>query len=147
MASTYVRQLQRIANDYMASGHTVVTAREIAAWAVQNGLWKPRPADVVNQCAEQLSRAMREEYIVDPQGRTVRVKHAARIEQLVLWADIRTADPTHMAIAFKQRRQQILGDCRQLERDVASFNENRRPTKPIQIIFDFTKDLEEEAAA
>ena len=147
MASTYIRQMQRMVNDYMASGRKVATAREIATWAVHNGLWKPQPSDVINQCAEQISRAMREEYIVDPQGRTVRAKHAARIEQLVLWADIRTADPAHIEIAFKQRRQQILGDCRQLQRDVDSFNDNRKPPKPIQIIFDFTKDLEEEAAA
>jgi len=119
----------------------------MAAWAVHSGLWKPQPADVINQCAEQLSRAMREEYVVDPQGRSVRAKHAARIEQLVLWADIRTATAAHMEIAFKQRRQQILGDCRQLQFDVDSFNENRKPPKLIQIIFDFTRDLEEEALA
>lgn len=147
MAHTYVRNLQRIVNDYMASGRSVATAREMAAWAVHNNLWKPRPADVINQCAEQLSRAMREEYIVDPQGRTVRAKHAARMEQIVLWADIRTAEPRHLEIAFKQRRQQILGDCRQLQRDVDSFNQNRQPSKPIQIVFDFTNDLEEEALA
>src|SRR6267142_6052367 len=135
MAGTYVRNLQRIVNDYMASGRSVATAREMAAWAVHNNLWKPRPADVINQCAEQLSRAMREEYIVDPQGRSVRAKHAARVEQLVLWADIRTAEPAHMEIAFKQRRQQILGDCRQLQFDVDSFNENRKPPRPIQIVF------------
>ncbi|MGH7367673.1 MAG: hypothetical protein ACREK9_14810 [Candidatus Rokuibacteriota bacterium] len=145
--STYTRNLQRIVNDYMASGRSVATAREIAAWAVHSNLWQPRPADVINQCAEQLSRAMREEYIVDPQGRSVRAKHAARVEQLVFWADIRTAEPTHMEIAFKQRRQQILGDCRQFQNDVDSFNENRKLPKTIQIIFDFTRDLEEEALA
>ena len=147
MGSAYVRQIQRIVNDYMTGGRQVATAREIAAWAVHNGLWKPRPADVINQCAEQVARAMREEYITDPQGRVVRAKHAARIEQFVLWADIRTADPAHIEVAFKQRRQQILGDCRQLQRDVDSFNDNRKPARLIQIVFDFSRDLEEEAAA
>jgi hypothetical protein len=70
----------------------------------------------VNRLAEQMSRAMREEYIIDAQGRSVRAKHAARIkrdnEQLTLWADIRSAEPKHMQIAFQQRRQQIVGDCR-----------------------------------
>ncbi len=46
-----------------------------------------------------------------------------------------------MDVAFKQRRRAILGDCRQLNLDVDSFNENRVPDDPIQLIFDFTNDL------
>ena len=84
---------------------------------------------------------MREEYITDAQGRTVRAKHAARIEQAVLGADIRTAPREHMEIAFKQRRRAILGDCRQLKLDVDSFNDNRSPEQPIPLTFDFTNDL------
>ena len=30
----------------------------------------------------------------------------------MLWADVRTAPKRHMEIAFQQRRQQIVGDCR-----------------------------------
>jgi hypothetical protein len=90
---------------------------------------------------------MREEYITDPQGRKVRAKHAARIdqegEQLVLWADIRTASRSYMETAFKQRRNQIVSDCYQLKTDVDSFNENRSADRPIQMVFDFTYDLEE----
>ena len=106
---------------------------------------------MISRCAEELARAMREEYIVDPQGRTVRAKHVARTEsngrQIPLWADIRTANRAHMHLAFQQRRQQILGDCRQLKVDVDSFNENRCQEQPIQMVFDFTEDLAEEAAA
>ncbi len=139
---TYHQQLQRIVNRYIEAGEEwPTTARRIAAWAVQEGLWKPPPSSLVNQCAEALADAMREEYIVDPQGRKVRAKHAARVEQTVLWADIRTAPRQHMEVAFKQRRQQILGDCRQLKDDVDSFNENRSVSRPIQMVFDFTNDL------
>ncbi|HUT73485.1 MAG TPA: hypothetical protein VM221_01470 [Armatimonadota bacterium] len=95
---------------------------------------------------------MREQYVTDPQGRSVRAKHVARVnrngEQLPLWADIRSASREHMEIAFQQRRQQIVGDCRQLKTDVDSFNENRNPGAPIQMVLDFTYDVEElEAAA
>jgi len=48
-----------------------------------------------------------------------------------------------MAIAFQQRRQQIVGDCAQLKRDVDSYNDNRSKTEPIQMVFDFTQDLVE----
>ena len=140
--STYNEQLQRIVTEYIEAGEEwPATARQIAAWAVREKLWTPHPSSLVNQCAEDIAQAMREEYMVDPQGRKVRAKHAARVEQGVLWADIRTAPPDHMEIAFKQRRRQILGDCRQLKDDVDSFNENRISAEPIQMSFDFTKDL------
>lgn len=73
--------------------------------------------------------------------------HAARInrqgKQLVLWADMRTAPRGHIELAFKHRRQKIVGDCRQLKTDVDSYDDNNPSEQPIQMIFDFTKDLEE----
>ncbi len=104
---TLTEQLQSIVRQYQEAGGTwPATTREISAWGIRKGLWKPHADSLVGQLAEQLSRAMREEYIVDTQGRTVRAKHAARFEQSVLWADIRTASRSHMEIAFQQRRQQ-----------------------------------------
>jgi hypothetical protein len=62
---------------------------------------------VVDMCADQLARAMREEYITDPQGRRVRSKHAARVkrhgQQITLWADIRNADRRHTPAAGLRR--------------------------------------------
>ena len=154
--STYTEHLQAIVARYRAAGQKwPATRKEIAAWALSEKEWKPSRASLLAQCAEELARAMREEYITDSHGRRVRAKHAARFgegpEQRTLWADIRTADPGHMEIAFKQRRQQIVGDCRQLKLDVDSYNENAGRYKPVQLDFDFTPDLRElealEAAA
>jgi len=144
----YAKQMQNIVTAYVESGQGwPATARQIAAWAIREGVWQAHPSTLIDQCADQLARAMREEYITDPQGRTVRAKHVARVErnreQLPLWADIRTADREHMEIAFQQRRQQIVGDCRQLKTDVDSYNENRNPGTPIQMSLDFTWDVEE----
>ena len=150
---TYHEQLQRLVHRYVEAGEPwPATTHQIASWAIKNQLWDAQRAAVVDICAEQLARAMREEYIHDPQGRVVRAKHAARMrqdgEQVALWADIRTAGREHMAIAFQQRRQQIVGDCRQLKSDVDSYNENNNTGRPIQMVFDFREDLEElEAAA
>ena len=148
---TYSEQLQSIVRQYQDAGQPwPATARQIADWAIRSKLWAPQRNTLISQCAEHLARAMREEYIIDPQGRNVRAKHAARVmqegEQLVFWADIRTADPKHMEIAFQQRRQQIVGDCRQLKVDVDSYNENANPGRPIQMVFDFTQDLAEQEA-
>jgi len=145
---TYTEQLQRIVADYRRAGEPwPATMRQVAAWALGNDRWRPQRDSLISQCAEQLARALREEYLVDPQGRTVRAKHAARIdidgEQLVLWADIRSADRKHMQIAFQQRRQQIVGDCHQLKLDADSYNENGNSGRPIQMVFDFTEDLAE----
>ena len=148
---SYNEQLRSIADQYFAEHDRSASSREIAAWAMRSGKWAPQPAALIDQCAEELSRAMREDYITDPQGRTVRAKHAARIsqngKQITLWADIRTANQGHMERAFGQRRRQILGDCRQLKADVDSYNDNRQPEEPLQVIFDFTLDLAELEAA
>ncbi len=142
----YVQQLQRIVNRYIESGEEwPATSHQIAKYAIENHLWEAQKLTVIDLCAEQLARAMREEYIHDPQGRVVRAKHAARVagEQGVLWADIRTASREHMVIALQQRRQQIVGDCRQLKADSDSYNENYNTGKQIKMIFDFTDDVAE----
>lgn len=144
--ANYATEMQRIVRQYRDDGQPwPATARDMANWAIRNGLWKQRPDSAIRECSEDLSRAMREEYITDPRGRTVRSKHAARITkngvQAVLWADIFTAPREHMQIAFQQRRQQIVGDCRQLKLDVDSYNEQSSSGAPIQMVFDFTEDL------
>ena len=76
---SYAEQWQAIANDYFTgtARHTA-TSREIAAWAIKHGKWKPSPMLLLNKATEDVARAMREEYAIDPQGRRARVKHAAR---------------------------------------------------------------------
>ncbi|HKA22247.1 MAG TPA: hypothetical protein VKN18_28470 [Blastocatellia bacterium] len=122
------------------------TAVEIADWAIQHELWKPHLVEVRRHLAELLAQAMREEYITDPQSRRVRAKHAAHVDQGVLWIDIRDKRPetrTLLEISFQNRRQQIVGDCRQLKNDIDSYNQNYNDGEMIQSCFDFTDDLAE----
>jgi hypothetical protein len=145
---SYTEQMQHIANQYFGEGNSqTASTHEIAIWAIEKKLWEPQRGALINQCADELSRAMREEYFTDAQGRKVRAKHVARRDrdgrQSSLWADIRTAPRDHMETAFQQRRQQIVGDCRQLKIDVDSYNQNLNPGEPIQMIFDFNDDLAE----
>lgn len=144
----YAEQMQKIWTDYESAGMpTPASSRDVAVWAVQQGLWKPRPADIVTQCADDLSRALREEYRIDKNGRRYRAKHAVRINsggaQMTLWADIDTAQRHYMEKAFSQRRQQIIGDCYQLKTDVDCYNNVRTAEAPIQLILDFTMDIKE----
>jgi hypothetical protein len=145
---SYNEKLQRLVDRYRTEGNRwPATAREIAVWIVENRLWEPPRGAVLSRCAEEISRAMREEYVTDPQGRRVRAKHAARLgrapRQQILWEDIRSAPRRHMEIAFGQRREQIVGDCRQLKTDVDSYNENANDGRPIQLLLDFTRDVAE----
>ena len=83
-----------------------------------------------------------------PASRDQRHKHAARFPRgedgsETLWGDIETAPPLFMEMAFKQRRQQIVGDCWQLKSDVDSYNDNATPTPRVELLFDFTDDMEE----
>jgi len=145
---SYTRLMQDIVGKYREAGQPWPAAkRTIAAWAVRNRVWQPQPSKLIDQCADEIARAMREEYFTDPQGRRVRAKHAAKFVQdglqATLWGDIRSEDRRFFAVAFQQRRQQILGECQQLKTDVDSFNENRNSGEAIQIVFDFTMDLAE----
>jgi hypothetical protein len=48
-----------------------------------------------------------------------------------------------MEPSFQQRRQGIVGDCRQLKTDVESYNDNQNKGELIQLILDFTDDMAE----
>ena len=145
---SHSEQMQEIYSLYIEEkGEVPVTMHEVADWAIRHGHWKPQPADMVSRCAEELSRALRNEYFTDPQGRRVRAKHAATIKEnqstFTYWDDIRTASREHMGLAFQQRRVSIVADCRQLNNDVSSYNQNNNDGTPIQMIWDFTYDIQE----
>jgi hypothetical protein len=63
----------------------------------------------------------------DTKGRRVRVLHPAPFfvdgQREMVWDDIRTASRPHMQLSFQNRRQGIVGDCRQFKIDVDSYNE------------------------
>ena len=143
---SYKRELLEIANDFFAH-QPEATADEIADWAIRTRRWAPPEDTGRKRLANEISRAMAEDKRTDRQGRIVRGKHAARMKrngrQMVLWSDLDRASRDFMDVAFKQRRKQIVGDCRQLKVDVDSYNDNSNPGEPIQIPFDFTKDLAE----
>ena len=146
--ATYRQQLQRIVAQYRLSGNKwPASASTMAAWAIENGLWQQHRALQIRQCSREIARAMREEYITDAKGRRVRIKHpVTRREgdtQEVLWDDIRTAPRAHMEMSFMQRRNRIVGDCRQLKTDADSYNDAHPEAPPIQMVFDFTDDLAE----
>lgn len=127
----------------------LIDPHELAEWAYHNGLHKPNPKTIIDAIAADISQVFREEYRTDRFGRRYRAKHATTKKQgnktLALWADLDdlNAPHEHFQKSFAQRRQQIVGDCYQLKTDVDVYNDRRPSNKPIQVILDFTLDVEE----
>lgn len=128
---------------------SLIDTHELAAWAYQNGLHKPNIKTVIDAIAADIAQVFREEYRTDKLGRRYRAKHATTKKQgnktLSLWGDMDdpNAPHEHFVRSFGQRRLQIVGDCFQLKTDVDVYNDNRMPVEPVQVILNFTIDVEE----
>jgi hypothetical protein len=154
---SYHQQLQAYIEEYRrkVNGGPLQVA-DIAAWLIRDGRWAPSPQAAIGLLARDLSEAMRTQYATDAAGRRVRRKHAVRLKdtgpdgakrQLVLWADIELASPQFMQQSIQQRRESIADDCWQLKQDLDSYNEFHNPAEPLQVLLDFTEDVEEREAA
>lgn len=127
----------------------LLDTHEVAGWAYSKGLHKPSAKAIIDILAAEIAQVLREEYRVDRKGRRYRAKHAAKTKvgnkTLSLWADLDdpNAPHEHFVRSFGQRRQQIVGDCFQLRTDADVYNDARKPAEPVNIVLDFTLDVEE----
>lgn len=146
--ANYHQQMQAIFEAYQEEvSRDPADLKDVARWAIERGMWSPKPADIHARFAGDMADALRDEYRTDRAGRRYRAKHAVRGSkngrQGSFWADIDLAPRTHMEKAFAQRRQQVVGDCYQLRQDVDHFNSVHPDQPPVQLILDFTADVEE----
>jgi len=152
MASGLKGEMMEIIKAWKAEGgRWPATSAEIADFAVRRKLYHPH-ARIRRLCARDLADAMREEYFIDELGRPIRRMHSARFAepkedgrkvQRAFWNDIDVAEFDFMQVAFQQRRQQVVGECRQLSNDVDYYNRRHRSQPQIQLVFDFRDDIEE----
>lgn len=148
----FSEQMQAIFDRYTEEvDSSPVSLDNVAAWAIEQGLYRPQPRDVVKLCREALAESLRQEKRIDAQGRKYRAKHSVRTNiggvQLNLWADIDNAPRSFMEKSFSQRRKAIVDDCFQVKQDVDHFNDENPTELPIQIVLDFTDDVAEMEAA
>jgi len=148
----FSEQMQAIFDRYTEEvDSSPVSLDNVAAWAIEQGLYRPQPRDVVKLCREALAESLRQEKRIDAQGRKYRAKHSVRTNiggvQLSLWADIDNAPRSFMDKSFSQRRKAIADDCFQVKQDVDHFNDENPTELPIQIVLDFTDDVAEMEAA
>lgn len=148
----FSEQMQAIFDRYTEEvSSSPVSLDEVAAWAIEEGLYRPYPRDVVKLCREALADSLRQERRIDAKGRKYRAKHSVRTSvggvQLSLWADIDTAPRTFMEKSFGQRRKAIVNDCFQVKQDVDHYNDAHPHANPIQVILNFTDDVQEMEAS
>lgn len=145
--ATFNEQLIQIVEDYRAAGMPWPASKtELGEWAVANDRYQLTRGMAVAQASERIGRAMGLEHVRDRKGRSVRKYYAARLRengQLVMKWDDWNAPRPFMEVAAANRRNQILGECKQLKTDMDSYSERLCPDKPIQIDFNFNVDLEE----
>lgn len=144
--ATYNEQLQRIWHAFEEeNGFMPSSARDAVKWGVGRGMIAVSPPDPFDKLAEDMARALREEYGTDHLGRRYRKNHAVRVTkggvQLTFWAMMGAAPREHMQKAFVQRREQIVGDCVQLATDVDVYNDTNPSQPPIQMPLDFRDDV------
>lgn len=139
----------QIIHDYIeATGADEIDMRKVARWAMANGRWRSTTYDPEQLCARELSRAARQDYYVDPQGREVRKMHCFIVtepngQKRWHWVDIVTAPPGPMHKSLQSRRKQALGDVQQLQRDLFSYNDNNQYGAQLEMSFNFDEDLAE----
>jgi hypothetical protein len=131
------------------TGNKTVDMEEVADWAIRRGATLPRPKSARDLLVAQLSDAARAEYRQDPKtGLSYRVNHALRStrkdgRQYTLWVDIEDATRPQMLWSLSNRRQQMVGDAVHLKIDEMIWNNHHPDNAPIQLVMDFTDDVEE----
>jgi hypothetical protein len=131
--------------------HLPASAREVVEWAVAEGTLELPEIDPLDVLAGQMASALREEYATAPNGERYRVNHAVRVTkngvQTTFWGIMGFAPRRHMETAFTQRREQIVSDCVQLQKDVDVYNTMNPSSPPVQPALDFAEDVAERRAA
>lgn len=129
-----------------------VELRQVAVWALSKGLWAPRPIDLQSSLAADLADSLREVKRVDKAGREYRAHLPVRSKTenglpLFVWGDIDDAPRAHVEKGLQQERRGIASDCYALAMKVEHYNEAHPDEEPIQVVFDFEQDVEEEKIA
>ena len=158
MQHNYQERICKLYDEYYECHETEgATAKEVAAWAIANGKFELDVEDTLKVAAKKFSEAFRQEMIVDPQGRTVRRKHAAIISTVTEdgkeqkrfeWSNLEVMRYERVVLAASHRRSGIRGDVDAYRDDFGSYNDNHLPKgkPPINMSFNFDADEDEQIA-
>jgi len=122
--------------------------RDMAAWAIKNKLWMPRPVDVQAGFAREMADVLRDQIRIDEAGREYRAFIPAKIGSkdgapLFKWADIDVAPRSHVEKGAQGERRSIANDCFALAMKIDHYNAKHPKETPLQAVFSFEEDIEE----
>jgi hypothetical protein len=129
-----------------------IDPRRVAIWAYDEGLWVPKDTAPQEILRRKLCRALRHQYILDPQGREVRANYAS-VEEIMTpdgpkrsarFYPIFKAPPEVARQALALDRKQALATVQQMKLDFDSYNDNNEfgvELPPLDL--DFNKDIAE----
>lgn len=143
LQSEYVLELYK-----REHGDEGLNPSSVAEWAMERGIFKPRPVDPARQLRQDLVRFLRSETIVDDKGREIRKNHPVVMtdgqRRFSVWKEITTAPATHMQTSLSQRRKGIAADCRQHKLDFDFYNDKNVHGATLQgFDYNFNPDIEE----
>jgi len=148
--ATYKEQVREIWKRYRQEvGHGPADLKDVAAWAIENGLWRPRPIDLQASLASDLADALRDETRIDEKGRKYRANIPVRISAkdgrppLFVWGDIDDCPHSHAVKSIQQERRHIASDCYALVMKADHYNDAHPDREPIQVHLNFEEDVEE----
>lgn len=142
------QEMQSIIRRYREqTGKTSIDMHDVARFAASMGWPLPRPKTALDRLAEQFSSAAREEIRKDTfTGKPYRANLAVTTwqgsQQTTLWTDIDEAPRPVAHRSFQQRREQMVGDAVQLTFDVMHWNRVNAKDEPIDMVMDFTDDVQ-----
>jgi hypothetical protein len=126
--------------------------RKVASWAYDTGMWRPKETPPKEVLRRKLCRALRHQYVHDPQGREVRANFATIEEvetpdgpkRMSKFYPIFKAPPEVVRQALALDRRQALTTAVQMKIDFDSYNDNNEfgATLP-PLDLDFNRDIEE----
>jgi hypothetical protein len=124
-------------------GHEPFSKMELAAWAIQKGLWETPMKTQIQLLSDELGNAMgTARKNVD--GRKVRQYHCIQQDledgsKQTLWCHVDLATPEFLEQSVSRRRRSQRNQNIQLHNDVVYINETKGTH--IQLLFDYTDDI------
>jgi hypothetical protein len=146
--SHYTKQLLSIVDQYSkATGDTEPDLYEVARWAEANGLMDKPTIDPLRVMQKALVRACRQDYIEDENGEPVRRRHAVReqrgAKQMTFWPKMENMTPEKFRLSLQSRRNGMLQDGLQAERDRRYYNKHYNHGDPVEFDHNLSTDVEE----
>lgn len=124
----------------------------IAKWALKEKLWQRELMDDEEVLRRLIKAALRDDYMIDPQGREVRanlpfmeeVETTQGPRRRSVWYPMYYMPPEKARSSFQLRRRGALHDVLQIRFDFESYNDNNMFSATLEAPdFDFNRDIEE----